>query len=262
MDGKKFDMRVYVVIAGINEDEMHAFVADEGIVRFCTEQYQRPTRENMKHAYMHLTNCSLNKHSEDYRNSAANILEPNDASIRTLAALYAQILNEHGAAAVAELKENIKETCSGTAAMLLNMFQHLSNPHPSSKTTAGAKDAPKPPKLFKGQPFQVLGFDILVDQELKCWVLEINDHPSFNIYICKQPKRIGFKRLDECQHQECPMSEVDRYVKKRIFTDVLDLVVKSRTRPVSEFAGDTFGSLIKIFPSEKQEDTSAYNGLR
>jgi len=36
VDGFKFDLRIYVVVAGINEGDVHAFIADEGLARFCT----------------------------------------------------------------------------------------------------------------------------------------------------------------------------------------------------------------------------------
>lgn len=96
IDGIKFDLRVYVVITGINEDEIHAFIADEGLARFCTEKYERPTPQNLKHSYMHLTNYSLNKHNEEFIKESGNIMEPNDGSKRTLTALIKQIANEHG----------------------------------------------------------------------------------------------------------------------------------------------------------------------
>lgn len=66
LDGYKFDLRIYVVITGINEGKMHAFLADEGLARFCTQKYNKPTKANFKKTYMHLTNYSLNKHSDDY----------------------------------------------------------------------------------------------------------------------------------------------------------------------------------------------------
>ena len=34
-----------------------------------------------------------------------------------------------------------------------------------------------------GKPFEVLGLDVLIDQNLKPWVLEINDNPSLSIYF-------------------------------------------------------------------------------
>jgi hypothetical protein len=40
---------------------MVAFIADEGLARFCTEPYAEPTVHNIHNAFMHLTNYSLNK---------------------------------------------------------------------------------------------------------------------------------------------------------------------------------------------------------
>ena len=34
--------------------------------RFCTEQYEKPTKHNMDNVFMHLTNYALNKDSENY----------------------------------------------------------------------------------------------------------------------------------------------------------------------------------------------------
>lgn len=64
LDGIKFDLRVYVVVIGL--DPMQAFICDEGLARFCTVKYETPTKSNMKKAYMHLTNYSINKMSDDY----------------------------------------------------------------------------------------------------------------------------------------------------------------------------------------------------
>lgn len=47
VDGFKFDLRIYVAVTGINDGEMHAFIADEGLARFCTEQYHKPDRDNL-----------------------------------------------------------------------------------------------------------------------------------------------------------------------------------------------------------------------
>ena len=64
VNGFKFDLRIYVVVTGINEGQMHAFVADEGLARFCTQKYKKPTKDNFKKVFMHLTNYSLNKMSD------------------------------------------------------------------------------------------------------------------------------------------------------------------------------------------------------
>jgi len=36
LDGFKFDLRIYVVVTGINEGKIKAFIAEEGLARFCT----------------------------------------------------------------------------------------------------------------------------------------------------------------------------------------------------------------------------------
>jgi len=65
LDKKKFDLRLYVLIKSF--DPIEAYLADEGLARLCTENYRMPTKENMKNLFMHLTNFSLNKNSENFK---------------------------------------------------------------------------------------------------------------------------------------------------------------------------------------------------
>ena len=60
-------------------------------------------------------------------------------------------------------------------------------------------------KKFPGKVYHVFGFDILIDKDLKSWILEINDNPSLVIYSCKES--MG------CAHKQCPISQVDLHVK-------------------------------------------------
>lgn len=61
MDRKKFDLRLYVLIRGV--DPVEAYLYDEGLARFCTHIYKKPDHTNIKDLYMHLTNSILNKNS-------------------------------------------------------------------------------------------------------------------------------------------------------------------------------------------------------
>ena len=36
---------------------------------------------------------------------------------------------------------------------------------------------------IKGEAFHVFGFDVLLDDQLKAWILEINEYPSFNVFF-------------------------------------------------------------------------------
>ena len=93
LNGYKFDLRVYVVVTGTKDGEVAAFLADEGLARFCTQKYKKPTRDNFKNIFMHLTNYAVNKTADGFVDEAdvLDILEPNDCSKRTLTALYKQL---------------------------------------------------------------------------------------------------------------------------------------------------------------------------
>lgn len=41
IDDKKFDLRIYVLVTSV-AGEMNAFIADEGLVRLCTKNYEKP----------------------------------------------------------------------------------------------------------------------------------------------------------------------------------------------------------------------------
>ena len=108
LNGFKFDLRVYVCIFGLNP--LQAFVCEEGLARFCTAKYEAPTKSNYKKAYMHLTNYSINKMSEEYvKPSEGDILLDNDATKRTLTSLY-ETLSQQGVD-VSQIKANIADAC-------------------------------------------------------------------------------------------------------------------------------------------------------
>ena len=65
---------------------MHGFLADEGLVRFSTQKYEKAAPSNMKKIYMHLTNYQVNKGSKDYIDdqNVEDILKSNNATKRTM----------------------------------------------------------------------------------------------------------------------------------------------------------------------------------
>jgi len=109
VDNFKFDLRVYVVITGTKP--MNAFVCEEGLARFCTVPYEKPTRENLKNDFMHLTNYSINKMSDAYVESD-DFLEINGATKRTFTSLF-KSLREKGVD-VGTIQENIRKVAAET----------------------------------------------------------------------------------------------------------------------------------------------------
>jgi hypothetical protein len=63
----------------------------------------------------------------------------------------------------------------------------------------------------KGNCFAVIGFDVLIDQDLKAWVLDVNNSPSININLCKDSNTLP--------------SEIETdYVKRKIIGDAIKLM--------------------------------------
>ena len=66
-----------------------------------------------------------------------------------------------------------------------------------------------------GKPFQILGIDLMIDESLKAWALEINASPSLNIYFDNHDKGEHYKPTD------ADICEVDLYVKSRVVKDAI-----------------------------------------
>ena len=67
---------------------------------------------------------------------------------------------------------------------------------------------------LNGKPFQICGFDLLIDEDLKAWILEVNNNPSLNIYF--DAEAMSGKRM-----YESDICQVDLYVKSRVVSDTV-----------------------------------------
>ncbi|KAJ3107542.1 Tubulin polyglutamylase ttll5 [Phlyctochytrium planicorne] len=170
LDGYKFDLRIYVAITSFSPLRIYMF--EEGLARMATERYDtNPMHSNR--SFMHLTNSSINKQSENYvDNEDAN--RDDHGHKWSLTALMRYITSKYGSDNASLVKSKIKDIIvksilSGEAAVsnAVNMFV----PHP-------------------GNCFELLGFDIIIDQNLTPWLLEINLSPSLG---CDTPLDLKIK---------------------------------------------------------------------
>lgn len=217
-DGKKFDLRIYVLVSNVKP--MLAFLNEEGLARFCTENYAPPTRDNLKNSYMHLTNYSLNKLSANYKYTE-ECTEINDGSKRTLASLWKGL--EKDGVSKDEIIDNIKPLLQRLLVSLQPIIQFNYN------SAFEGKD--------NGHCFHVLGVDILIDQDLKPWLLEINANPSLNI---------GHEDQTDPKAKEI-ISPVDKYVKEKVVEDAL-LIVKKSVEKQADL--EKYRSYERIYSSE------------
>jgi hypothetical protein len=92
LQGKKHDLRLYLAITSL--EPFCAYLNDEGLARFCTEQYEIPNDQNLDNGAIHLTNYSQNKSKENYVFENNNITEINEGSKRTLASYWKSLIKE------------------------------------------------------------------------------------------------------------------------------------------------------------------------
>lgn len=64
LDGLKFDLRIYVLLAGC--DPLRIYMYEEGLARFATVQYSNPKGDNIEDMCMHLTNYAINKGNPNF----------------------------------------------------------------------------------------------------------------------------------------------------------------------------------------------------
>lgn len=68
IDGFKFDLRLYVLVTSCKPLRMYLF--NDGLVRLCTEEYTKPSADNVAVKCMHLTNYAINKHNGRFQVNA------------------------------------------------------------------------------------------------------------------------------------------------------------------------------------------------
>ena len=64
IDNLKFDLRIYVLITGVNP--LRCYIYKEGLARFATEEYISPLGSNLNNLCMHLTNYAINKDNDQF----------------------------------------------------------------------------------------------------------------------------------------------------------------------------------------------------
>ena len=155
IDGLKFDLRIYVAITCFNP--LRIYMYKEGLVRFATQKYNNTG----KGRFMFLTNYSVNKYSENFveNNSATEDGKGSKWSITALRKLFAEqgIEDEKLWAKIKDLV--IKAILSIEGLVFSGCEMHLP---------------------YRSNCFELLGFDVLIDDTLNPWLLEVNLSPSMN----------------------------------------------------------------------------------
>ncbi|KAK5916693.1 hypothetical protein CgunFtcFv8_011650 [Champsocephalus gunnari] len=240
IDEFKFDVRLYVLVTSY--DPVLIYVYEEGLARFATVKYDR-TSKNIKNTFMHLTNYSVNKKSSDY-------VSCDDPEVEDYGNKWSM------SALLRYLKQEGKDTT-----LLMRQVEDL-----IIKALLSAElqiaTACKTYVPHKTNCFELYGFDVLIDSNLKPWLLEVNLSPSL---ACDAPLDLKIKASMiadmfslvgfVCQD---PLSR-----KPRSDRVPLDPSLKppsagrtQRQRPASASNSETEGSKDKLGPKQGQGDST------
>ncbi|KAI5717029.1 hypothetical protein M8J76_016314 [Diaphorina citri] len=137
---------------------MRIYVHKDGIVRFATVKYKRPKQGNLSNKYMHLTNYSVNKHSISF------IHDEEVGSKRKISTInqWFSCMGYDTDLVWSRIDDVIVKTVLSAQPKIQTMYNSMFPRH--NNMTAC---------------FQLLGFDVMLDDSLNPYVLEVNHSPSF-----------------------------------------------------------------------------------
>ncbi|EFX87889.1 hypothetical protein DAPPUDRAFT_311295 [Daphnia pulex] len=157
INGTKFDIRLYVFITSVNPLRIYLF--ENGLVRFASLAYSTEMN-TLNDLYVHLTNYSVNKHCEGYvANEDANSCQGHKWTLQSLWTYFLG-LGVDVEAIKSSLRDIVIKTLLSVAPALNDMLKNnVSNRYSC---------------------FELFGFDVLLDSDLKPWLLEVNISPSLH----------------------------------------------------------------------------------
>lgn len=161
IERKKFDLRVYCLITSIRHLSILLF--NDGLVRMCAEDYEKPNDENMSNSCKHLTNYAVNKHSEQFVFNSDREGRGDTGNKRDFR-WFNSWLEQMGHSSDKfwdKVQHMIVKTILAAQPQMLRVYNSCF-PHNNDGFTC----------------FEVLGFDILVDDRVRPVLMEVNHTPS------------------------------------------------------------------------------------
>ena len=152
-----FPLRIYVLLTSLHP--LRIYLYDEGLVRFASNTYSKDSK-SLADVFTHLTNYSINKNSSTYCPNEDS--EKREGHKWTLSALW-QHFAEQGIdnkPVMDAIKDLVIKTIISAETSMHNLYRHNMASH------------------YCG--YELFGFDVLIDANLKPWILEVNISPSLH----------------------------------------------------------------------------------
>ena len=168
ISGYKFDLRLYAIVTSFHPFQLYIY--HEGIVRFSTEKFDLSSLDNH---FSHLTNTTINKSGPQYSTEKESI----GVGCKWTLSQFRLYLHKH----------NIDDQVLWhriTSIIIITLLSQVQDV-PSDSYNC----------------FELFGFDVLIDEKLKPWLLEVNFSPALG--------------------NDCTQDEL---VKRPLLNDILEIV--------------------------------------
>uniref|UniRef100_A0A8D8YG70 Polyglutamylase complex subunit TTLL1 n=2 Tax=Cacopsylla melanoneura TaxID=428564 RepID=A0A8D8YG70_9HEMI len=209
--GKKFDLRLYVLVTSFRPLKCYLFKL--GFCRFCTVKYDKNITE-LDNMYVHLTNVSVQKHGADY-----NTIHGGKMNLQNLR-LYLE--STRGKDITNKLFTNISW-------LIVHSLKSVSYIMANDKHC-----------------FECYGYDIIIDNRLKPWLIEVNASPSLTCTTVN-----------------------DRILKYKLIDNILNIVMATKARksaadPTSTSSGGelNLGNFQLLLDEEYDENNVKQNASK
>lgn len=157
INNTKYDLRIYVLMTSLNP--LRIYLYDEGLVRFASNVYNTDS-SSLADVFMHLTNYSINKNSTTYiPNEDSEVRQGHKWTLGSLWQYFAEVGIDHK-----PVWDRIKDMVIKTIISAENSMTPLNRANMSSHYCG----------------YELFGFDVLLDADLKPWLIEVNISPSLH----------------------------------------------------------------------------------
>jgi tubulin polyglutamylase TTLL9 len=139
-------MRIYVLV--LSYQPLKVYLYREGFARFTNTPYST-AKSDLKNPYVHLTNHAIQKRDVDYDPSVDDLKMP-------IQDLYTHMRSAHG--------QDAADRCfAGMHGVIINALRSVSQVMINDKHC-----------------YELYGYDIMIDAELRPWLIEVNASPSMS----------------------------------------------------------------------------------
>jgi len=226
IEGLKYDLRVYVLVTSY--DPLIIYIYEDGLTRFATDKYTLD-EEQFENRFVHLTNYSIQKKSETYQQNksrASGNLRASKWSLKTLQ----KVFEEHN--------KDYKSIHKKMVDLIVKTIVCVEPP-----IMEGCKNYCKDSRIC----YELYGFDIMIDSNLKPWILEVNISPSFSSsspfdktlktkLICDTLTIVGVKPTN---HEKYEQEEIKKMKSKTLGHNAEEDKSESNEKDINEIASDT-----------------------